>query len=307
MDIPLCPITGEPARRLVQWVDARLLTDLWRITFKTDSRPSFRGVERFGLWESPCGLYFFDPLREGDAGFYHDFYTRLRALSLFGTEDQRAEFAIAAKSIAEGARVLDVGCGLASFRHCVPQAHYTGLDPNLSLTIPGVDLRKESITDHVVTHPGEYDAVCAFQVIEHLDDPRTFFHRMIEAVKPGGLVIIGVPHVPSPMTRIPNFILNAPPHHLTWWTVEALATLAKGGGLDVESIEEMPWSDPDAPIYWIEKSSFIKGRDQHFRGHWLWHAAAFGGLIGGYLLNALFKTPSTVKGGGLLLIARKPG
>jgi len=307
MDNPVCPITGEPARRLVQWVSVRLLTDLWRITFRTDVGPSFAGIERFGLWESPCGLYFFDPLREGDAGFYRDFYKRLRALSLFGLDDERAEFAIAGQRIPEGARVLDIGCGLASFRHCVPHAHYTGLDPNLSVEIPGIDLRKGNISDHAAANPGAYDAVCAFQVVEHLEEPRRFVKEMVAAAKPGGLIIIGVPHVPSAMTKIPNFVLNAPPHHLTWWTAGALSALAEREGLDVESIEEMPWSKPDRPIYWIEKSSIIKARDQHFRGHWSWHLAAFGGLVGGYLMNLFLKPSASQKGGGLLLVARKRG
>ena len=42
---PACPVTGRPAVRHIQWVAARLLTDLWRIEFKTDVRPSFRGID----------------------------------------------------------------------------------------------------------------------------------------------------------------------------------------------------------------------------------------------------------------------
>ncbi len=41
MSIPLCPVTGEPATRLVQWVSGSLLTDLWRYEFGVDVRPSF--------------------------------------------------------------------------------------------------------------------------------------------------------------------------------------------------------------------------------------------------------------------------
>jgi hypothetical protein len=50
---------------------------------------------------------------------------------------------------------------------------------------------------------------------------------MVEATKPGGLLCVGVPHIPSAITRIPNFLINAPPHHLTWWTRTALTDLAK--------------------------------------------------------------------------------
>src|SRR5580693_5274798 len=100
---PACPVTGRPAVRHVQWVTARLLSDLWRIEFKTDTRPSFRGIDRFGLWESPAGLYFFDPPLEGDRAFYAEFYSRLNAKKLFSHQAIRHEFLIAARRIQVGA------------------------------------------------------------------------------------------------------------------------------------------------------------------------------------------------------------
>src|ERR1700732_825724 len=151
---PACPVTGRPAVRHVQWVAARLLTDLWRIEFKIDARPSFRGIDRFVLWASPAGLYFFDPPLEGDRAFYAEFYARLNAKKLFSHQAIRHEFMIAARRIKAGARVLDVGCGFASFRSCVPQATYTGLDPHFAEggAIDGV--RNETLPQHLVEHAG---------------------------------------------------------------------------------------------------------------------------------------------------------
>ncbi|MGH9676499.1 MAG: class I SAM-dependent methyltransferase, partial [Candidatus Acidiferrum sp.] len=246
---PACPVTGRPAVRHVQWVTARLLTDLWRIEFKTDARPSFRGIDRFGLWESPTGLYFFDPLIEGDRAFYVRFYSTMNAEKLYSRKAVRQEFLIAARRIEAGARVLDVGCGFASFRSCVPQATYTGLDPHFAEggAIDGV--RNETLAQHLVEHAGFYDAVCAFEVLEHVSAPAALFAQMAQAVKPGGLIFVGVPHVPSALTRIPNFLLNAPPHHLTWWTRPALAELAKGANAVVDGIEHVPWGGHDSLIY----------------------------------------------------------
>jgi len=305
---PACPVTGRPAVRHVQWVTARLLTDLWRIEFKTDARPSFCGVDRFGLWESPAGLYFFDPPLEGDRAFYAKFYSTLNAKKVFSHETIRHEFLIAARRIETGARVLDVGCGFASFRSCVPRARYTGLDPHFAEDSAAGGVQNETLTQHLVEHAGTYDAVCAFQVLEHVKTPAILFAQMVQAAKPGGLIFVGVPHVPSAMTRIPNFLLNAPPHHLTWWTRSALTELANGANAVVDGIEHVPWGGHDSLIYWIERCSPVKCTRAHFRGAWFWHAAAAFGLLGGCLAHRLLGTPATEdEGAGLLLTARRAG
>jgi SAM-dependent methyltransferase len=304
---PLCPVTGLPAVRHVQWVSTRLLADLWRIEFGVDARSSFKGLEHFGLWESPVGLYFFEPRIEGDQAFYHSYYQRLAALRVTVLEAPRAEFEAAARIIKPGARLLDVSCGKAVFKRYAPQALYTGLDPNFKSDDPEVDVRAESLHDHLAEHAGAYDAVCAFQVIEHLTSPVPFFADMVKATKPGGLIAVGVPHVPSALTRIPNFIMSAPPHHLTWWTKDALAALATSAGVTIESIEAMPWTHFDSIIYWIEKCTPIKCRDEYYRGDWTWHVAAAIGLIGGRILHALRNPPKVMdEGSSLLLIARRP-
>jgi 2-polyprenyl-3-methyl-5-hydroxy-6-metoxy-1,4-benzoquinol methylase len=305
---PLCPVTNLPAARRVQWVAARLLIDLWRITFGVDARSSFGGIERFGLWESPTGLYFFDPPLEGDHKFYSQFYARLKKWRLFTAETMRDEFFIAAKHIKSGDRVLDVGCGRGNFRKCVPESHYTGLDPHFAgdAAIDGV--RDETLGQHLVENAGSYDAVCCFQVIEHVCDPKALFAEIVRAARPGGLICVGVPHVPSALTRIPNFLLNAPPHHLTWWSAAALRELAKSAGAVVETVETVSWAGGDSVVYWIERCSPIKCRDIYFRGAFAWHAAALVGSALGLMAAKMYRPPKpgVDEGAGLLLIARKP-
>jgi SAM-dependent methyltransferase len=305
-DVPFCPVTGRPAVRHIQWVSATLLRDLWRIEFKTDARASFGGIDRFGLWESPTGLYFFDPPLEGDGAFYTQFYARIETLGLFSRTTVRREFTMASQSIPAGARLLDVGCGLGNFRSCVPHAIYTGVDPHMAKDSESTKIRSETLRQHLVTHAGSYDAVCAFQVLEHVKMPASLFAEMVQAAKPGGQLFVGVPHVPSAMTRIPNFVMNAPPHHLTWWTKSALAELAKRAGAIVENIEIVPWSAFDSLIYWIERCTPLKCNREHYIGRWNWHASAALGLIGGMIANRLAGVPSRDgEGAGLLLTAHR--
>ncbi len=310
MSNPACPVTGKPAVRLVQWVPTNFLVNLWRIIFKTDARSSFGSQERIGLWESPTGLYFFDPPLEGDHTFYTQFYKFLLEQKLWSNDAIRREFELAARNIRPGDRVLDVGCGFASFRRVVPQATYVGLDPHFAAHFAsgnaGAVVTDQTLREHLDALAGTYDAVCAFQVIEHVASPVTMFADMVRAARPGGYVIVGVPHVPSALTRIPNFVLNAPPHHLTWWTEAALRALAAGGGATVDSIEHAEWNETDALLYWMARSSPIRCDKIHFKDALSWHAAALFGFIAGRLLYKLNKTPRTRdEGGSLLMVARR--
>lgn len=305
--VPNCPVTGLPAKRLVQYVSAELLTDLWRYEFRVDVRPSFKGATRFGLWESFTGLRFFDPMLEGDAGFYTQLYDRMKLHHHPHVNYLRAECILAAEHVGPGDRVLDVGCGFGAFRHAVPHASYLGLDPHFS----GHEswARTESLADHLDRNAGGYDVVTAFQVLEHVDRPVAMVADMARAVRPGGTVIIGVPHVPSAHTRVPNLLINALPHHLTWWTEAALEALAERLGLVESTVRVSPWNQVDSIIYWMARCSPVQCHDRHFKHDWGWHASAAMAFLGGYALWKLCPNPRRTRdeGAGLLLVAKTPG
>ncbi|VTZ28053.1 Methyltransferase type 11 [Methylocella tundrae] len=308
-DHPPCPITGDPATELVQIVSCGFLARLWEIEFKVNARPSFGGATHLSLWRSPTGLLFFSPALAGDAEFYHGFYRTLGP-KLFPREDRpRGEFLLAASYIEAGARVLDVGCGYGGFRPFVTHANYFGLDPHFVGAADADWACAQTLAEHLAGNTASYDAVCAFQVIEHVEKPAQIFAEMAAAAKPGGRVIVGVPHVPSAMARIPNFLLNAPPHHLTWWSEGALRALAQSQGLIVETIRHVAWSKMDSLVYWIERCSPVRCKDIYFKPAWSWHASALVGFALGSVMDRLFGPPRRTRdeGSGLLLVARKPG
>jgi SAM-dependent methyltransferase len=94
------------------------------------------------------------------------------------------------------------------------------------------------------------DVVCGFHAIEHVADPLGFARDLAMCTRPGGRLCIVVPSRVSAITEIPNFVLNAPPHHLSWWNEDALRGLADRLDLLTEAIEAVPFSF-DTIIYWM--------------------------------------------------------
>ena len=304
---PKCPITGMPAVRHIQDVSSAVLNTLWRISFGVRVAPQFAGVRRFALWESPCGLAFFDPMIAGDKAFYDDLYPRLGSVSPWsGKPLKRSDYVRAAALVQPRDSVLDVGCGAAAFARYLPTARYVGLDQNAEVGKKiAADVRGETIATHADTHAGAYDMVCAFHVVEHIAEPMLFVAAMIRCLRPGGRLVIAVPSWPSAMTDIPNFSFNAPPHHLTWWTKRALRALAELSDLVVESGEEFPPSPAFSLAYWMAWAAPKLTGGRFFRHAWTWHLALLWSWLTGRLCNMLFDVPARARPSELLLVARK--
>ena len=303
----VCPITGEPAT-LVQEVSPALLCGLWRRAFGVDPSPLPR--ERIGIWRSPCGLAFFAPAEAGDAAFYEALYRRLDAGGrVRAAGHDRAEYPHAAARIRPGDAVLEVGAGAGAFARHIPGARYRGLDPN-----PGAyavlegDVRAAPLDVHAAAHERAYDAACAFQVIEHVAEPLRLAADMVRCLRPGGLVMLGAPLWPSAMTAIPDFVFNAPPHHLSWWSEDAMRALAGRLGLVVEEIHALPPVPAQPLIHWMGRLAPIKAPPQ---GPWFaarrsWYASLAVAHLFGRVAAALLPLPRNAAPIFVLMVARKP-
>lgn len=113
---------------------------------------------------------------------------------------------IKSKSL-KGIKILDVGCavGIVAERLAKEGATVVAIDPAKDLIevakkhLAGTQSRHsdidvtylcELIQDHAAAHEGEYDAVMASEVIEHVPDPDFFIEHCIKALKPGGSIFV---------------------------------------------------------------------------------------------------------------------
>ncbi|MPT47339.1 MAG: bifunctional 2-polyprenyl-6-hydroxyphenol methylase/3-demethylubiquinol 3-O-methyltransferase UbiG [Sphingobium sp.] len=103
-----------------------------------------------------------------------------------------------------GKKALDVGCGAGLL--CEPLARLgaqvTGIDAaaeNIAAAQDhaekqGVSIDYQAVGVEVLGRPGEYDLVTSMEVIEHVTDPSLFLRGLVEALAPGGLMILSTPN-----------------------------------------------------------------------------------------------------------------
>lgn len=239
-----CPACGALAPEPIEDVRFEHLIDSYR-SRGIDVAPYFGTDGVTTLYRCPaCDLGFFWPAPAGDGAFYEQLQTQ----DWYYQED-KPEYLYARRHVPEHASVLEVGCGKGAFRAFLPDsAAYTGLEFNdeavRKARDQGLDVLKQPVEAHAAAGR-RYDVVCSFQVLEHVEQPGSFFHACVEALRPGGKVIIAVPAQDSFLAVAANSPLNMPPHHLTRWTDRALHNLARREALERVEL----WHEPIADFH----------------------------------------------------------
>lgn len=100
----------------------------------------------------------------------------------------------------EPVRVLEAGCGeYPSPLGLDGRAHIVGIDVS-SRQLERNQWADEKILGDITSHDfaaAEFDVIVCWDVLEHLPRPEAALERFVDAVRPGGLVVIKVPNVLS--------------------------------------------------------------------------------------------------------------
>lgn len=119
-----------------------------------------------------------------------------------------------------GTDVLDVGCGKVLAVDLGPAVRVVGMDvsPEAMADNHNVD---EAFVGDVQRDPlptGAFDAVLCWDVLEHLDDPAAALVNMTTALRPGGLLVLGTPHLWS----LKALVTKLTPHAFHVWVYKRL-------------------------------------------------------------------------------------
>ena len=122
-------------------------------------------------------------------------------------------------------RLLDAGAGRVAYRAMLQEfcSSYEGLDVS---PLPGVDhvadLQKAGLPD------AQYDSIFCTQVLQNLTEPEQAIREMARMLKPGGRVVISVPHL---------VWLHNEPHDYWRFTGHGMRRLVEKAGMRVIEIE----------------------------------------------------------------------
>lgn len=249
-DVPIpCPLCERTVHCKITEFATSEIGRLYRRVLGIDVEAEFDGVDRISfILCDGCGLKFFHPAVTGSQSFYE----ALQSFTWY-YQEVKSEYIFAAKFITHADRVLEVGCGKGAFATHITANRYSGLEMSESArTLAGALGNKillESVEDHVVRNEENYNIVCCFQVLEHVANVSQFIRACTRCLRPNGLLILSVPNADAFISQVYNNPLNMPPHHVTWWSGEALSSLGQIFGLQLYDREVEFLSDNHCHLY----------------------------------------------------------
>lgn len=260
------PLTNSQDITLVKAVKSEQLILDWKSFFDIDITNELHNYQEIYLYEcNKSKLRFFVPNLVGS----NSIYKNLQKFNWYYMPT-KWEYNIALNDLKTCLNVLEIGSG---FGHFIKLAKESGLNiRGIELNQTAVEVAQENqlpventnLQDLAELYPESFDAVCSFQVLEHVPNPKEFVSCSLQLLKPNGKLIIAVPNAQSFLKHQYN-LLDMPPHHVTQWSSLSFKYLEKIFPIELEKILKEPLASyhvggyVDAySNYWLSVSPLTK-------------------------------------------------
>ena len=219
----ICPLCGAKDARFVERIPYQRIWETlsadWGVTLSPDVLDDHTPGDATRLFECvDCGLQYFLDAVAGDARFYSELSAGSGSYYVEGKWD----FHETLRLVPAGALLLDIACAAGSFLQLAARSgvQAKGIDINpvgvAQAKAKGLDVECAPLDAFSAANAGQFDVVTAFQVLEHVDDCRSFLRSAWRCVKPGGRLVLTIPN--RNRCFYSDFEpLDCPPHHLTRW------------------------------------------------------------------------------------------
>lgn len=244
--------------------------------------------------------YFESPEFRGNTCIGYYAYIDERPLLL---EYFRRKIALLKTYLSQG-KLLEIGCGHGFFLEAAQNSPFQTLGIDISgyaveyaqkhrLPARLVDLEKAHFP------PQSFDAVVAFQLIEHIPNPLKFMKEVNRVLKPGGLVLLATPNEGGYLKKImgKHWLSYRHAEHLFFFSPKTLGELLSKSGFN--SIE---FRKDETRFYPLRH--LLDGVKYYFKGKFFRDLAEFLGMILSKLNLLDVKVPLPLD--TLIVIARKP-
>jgi SAM-dependent methyltransferase len=234
------PLSGSTRISRVAQLPVSTIVAAYRRRLGIDVASYFGDLRELAfLRDEESGLLFFHPLTPGPEEFYAQLSTRFE----WYYQPQKRAFDIAREHINPADDVLEIGAGLGFFHDGTVCKSYTGIETNTAAvrSARGRGLELLSIDARLLSRDRResFDVVCSFQVLEHVEDPRSLIAAMIELTRPRGRIVISTPSADGFWAHRRE-VLNVPPHHVTWWPDKTWYWIKEAFGLRTVTLFSNP-------------------------------------------------------------------
>lgn len=234
------PFGGEAV--LVQSVPIGFIVEQYKRKCGIDVSPQFGSLLSIGVYEcAETGYRFWRPKEiAGNEIFYSDISHAWKHYY----REERWEYFHVRKLLTGTERILEVGCGKGYFLRSIEERvkSATGLEFNdkaIRDKVTSAKILHASIEEMAATG-NKFDLVCAFHVLEHVTEPRSFIEHALACLSENGTLVLSTPNYDNIVLRNQLDIFDAPPHHMGHFAAATYKNIANQVGCSVSKVIIQP-------------------------------------------------------------------